>query len=221
MIVNRIRISTGWRGPEEAGLYGIVSRRTRRVMQRKVERVPLGRWVTRRGALGTGLFGALGLAQLVSWKRGHSPSAAHAAPADAAPRVAPHDHLHSSMMNRTVGIIDPARNGFDPHKILSDWDTGKVERNRDGRAVRSFDIVAQDKEIEIAPGLMFPAWTYNGRVPGPTIRVTEGDLVRVRFANGGSHPHSMHFHGIHAARMDGVAGGGGGGAGGGDGFWVG
>ena len=55
---------------------------------------------------------------------------------------------------------------------------------------------------------MFPAWTYNGRVPGPTLRATEGDRLRIVFRNYGSHPHSMHFHGIHAARMDGVPGAG-------------
>ena len=55
---------------------------------------------------------------------------------------------------------------------------------------------------------MFPAWTYNGRVPGPTLRATEGDRLRIVFRNTGSHPHSMHFHGIHAARMDGVPGAG-------------
>ncbi|MGQ7372535.1 multicopper oxidase domain-containing protein, partial [Streptococcus suis] len=53
---------------------------------------------------------------------------------------------------------------------------------------------------------LFPAWTYNGRVPGPTLRVTEGDSIRIVFRNRGSHPHTMHFHGIHAARMDGVPG---------------
>ena len=51
---------------------------------------------------------------------------------------------------------------------------------------------------------MFPAWTYNGTVPGPVIRATEDDLLRVHFANGGSHPHTIHFHGIHPANMDGV-----------------
>ena len=60
-------------------------------------------------------------------------------------------------------------------------------------------MVAIDKEIEIAPGLYFPAWTYNGRVPGPTLRATEGDRIRVRFTNGGSHPHTIHLHGIHSA----------------------
>ena len=108
----------------------------------------------------------------------------------------------------TVGAVDSARNGFDPLAMLTDWDTGTVSRDDAGRTVREFEVIAEDKEIEIAPGLMFPAWTYNGRVPGPAIRVTEGDRVRIRFLNRGSHPHTMHFHGIHSARMDGVPGAG-------------
>src|ERR687892_2821588 len=70
--------------------------------------------------------------------------------------------------------------------------------------VREYDLVATDRDVEIAPGIMFPAWTYNGTVPGPVIRATEDDLLRVRFANGGSHPHTIHFHGIHASGMDGL-----------------
>ncbi len=112
--------------------------------------------------------------------------------------------LHGGMT--TVGEVDHNRNGFDPHEVLTDWDVGSVSRDAGGRTVRTFDIVAQDKEIEIAPGLYFPAWTYNGRVPGPTLRVTEGDRVVIRFRNQGSHPHTIHFHGIHPARMDGVPG---------------
>jgi FtsP/CotA-like multicopper oxidase with cupredoxin domain len=56
----------------------------------------------------------------------------------------------------------------------------------------------------VAPGVFYPAWTYNGQVPGPTLRCTEGDRVRVRFENRGSHAHSVHFHGIHPANMDGA-----------------
>ncbi len=70
--------------------------------------------------------------------------------------------------------------------------------------VREFRLTALDKEIEVAPGVFFPAWTYNGTVPGPIIRATEGDLLRVRFVNAGSHPHTIHFHGIHPTNMDGV-----------------
>jgi FtsP/CotA-like multicopper oxidase with cupredoxin domain len=113
---------------------------------------------------------------------------------------------HGGMI--TVGEVDYGRNGFDPSRMLTDWDTGAVSRTDDGRVLRTFEVVAQDKEIEIAPGLTFPAWTYNGRVPGPTLRATEGDRLRIVFRNDGSHPHGMHFHGIHSARMDGVPGAG-------------
>jgi manganese oxidase len=52
--------------------------------------------------------------------------------------------------------------------------------------------------------VMYPAWAYNGQVPGPTLRATEGDRVRVVFKNQDAHPHTIHFHGFHPANMDGV-----------------
>jgi FtsP/CotA-like multicopper oxidase with cupredoxin domain len=134
------------------------------------------------------------------------------APAVAAQGEAPqraYVHVHSEGGgNNVVGTVDYARNGFDPRTILTDWDAGTASFLPDGRRLREYDIGAADMELEIAPGVFFPAWVYNGRVPGPTIRATEGDLIRIRFANGGSHPHTMHFHGIHGASMDGVPGAG-------------
>jgi manganese oxidase len=56
----------------------------------------------------------------------------------------------------------------------------------------------------VAQGVTFPAWAYNGTVPGPIIRATEGQLLRVKFTNAGTHPHTIHFHGIHPSNMDGV-----------------
>jgi FtsP/CotA-like multicopper oxidase with cupredoxin domain len=73
--------------------------------------------------------------------------------------------------------------------------------------LREYELYATDREIEIAPGMFFPAWTYNGQVPGPTIRATEGDRIRVTFHNVGSHPHSIHFHGWHPPEMDGALAG--------------
>jgi FtsP/CotA-like multicopper oxidase with cupredoxin domain len=70
--------------------------------------------------------------------------------------------------------------------------------------VREYRLVAQDRAIEVAKGVTYQAWTYNGTVPGPVLRATEGDLFRVSFTNGGSYPHTIHFHGIHPANMDGV-----------------
>jgi FtsP/CotA-like multicopper oxidase with cupredoxin domain len=103
------------------------------------------------------------------------------------------DHLGAK------GTVDPAVNGFDPQEILRDFDEGRVVGG-----VREWDIVAQEKEIEVAPGVKYLAWTYNGRVPGPTLRAREGERLRVNFINGGTHPHTMHFHGFHRAEMDGV-----------------
>jgi FtsP/CotA-like multicopper oxidase with cupredoxin domain len=81
---------------------------------------------------------------------------------------------------------------------------GQVSRLASGQVLREYDIVAVDRQIEVAPGVFFEAWTYNGQVPGPTIRCTEGDRLRIKFVNAGSHPHTIHFHGVHAANMDGV-----------------
>jgi FtsP/CotA-like multicopper oxidase with cupredoxin domain len=98
----------------------------------------------------------------------------------------------------------PPGDGFDPTAFLTDFDYGTVSRDAAGRTVRDYEIVAVDTEIEVAPGVWFAAWAYNGQVPGPTLRCTEGDLLRVHFSNAGSHPHTIHFHGMHPPAMDGV-----------------
>ncbi|HKH40758.1 MAG TPA: multicopper oxidase domain-containing protein [Solirubrobacterales bacterium] len=102
--------------------------------------------------------------------------------------------------------VDHAANGFHPTEMLRDFDWGKTRRLASGRVLREWTLVAGDKEIEVAPGVHYPAWAYNGRVPGPTLRAREGDLLRVRFVNGSEHPHTIHFHGLHPAEMDGVPG---------------
>ena len=102
--------------------------------------------------------------------------------------------------------VDHVANGFNPTEILRDFDWGKTRRLASGRVLREWTLVAGDKEIEVAPGVKYPAWTYNGRVPGPTLRCREGELLRVRFVNGSQHPHTIHFHGLHPAAMDGVPG---------------
>jgi FtsP/CotA-like multicopper oxidase with cupredoxin domain len=105
---------------------------------------------------------------------------------------------------RSGTSVDHVANGFDPAQTLRDFDYGRVTVGSDGWTVRDWEIVAEDREIEVAPGVRFPAWTFNGRIPGPTLRCTQGDVLRVRFVNGSAHPHTMHFHGIHPAEMDGV-----------------
>jgi FtsP/CotA-like multicopper oxidase with cupredoxin domain len=113
---------------------------------------------------------------------------------------------HSYGMQMLVGKVDHERNGFDPMHMLVDWDFGKISQLPNGQTLREYEFSAGEHEIEIAPGIFFPAWSYNGRVPGPTIRCAEGDKLRIKFSNFGTHPHTIHFHGFHTAEMDGVPG---------------
>jgi FtsP/CotA-like multicopper oxidase with cupredoxin domain len=141
--------------------------------------------ISRRQALVRGLTGAAGVA---------------AAPAlAAAAKLGPHTDPHLVM---TGGL--PAGAGIDPHAFLEDFDYGEVSRRPNGQTVRDYRLVASDRTIEVMPGVHYAAWTYNGRVPGPTLRATQGDLVRVHFSNASAHAHTIHFHGFHAANMDGV-----------------
>ncbi len=161
----------------------------------------------RRGFLGAGLLAAGGAALSTQSASSQSHGAGHQAPPSTDASGKPdHRAAHGAMI--TVGDVDHERNGFDPTAMLTDWYRGTVSTLPDGRTLRTFEVTAEDKEIEIAPGVMFPAWTYNGRVPRPALRAMEGEKLRIVFQNNGSHPHSMHFHGIHAARMDGIPGAG-------------
>jgi FtsP/CotA-like multicopper oxidase with cupredoxin domain len=80
--------------------------------------------------------------------------------------------------------------------------------NKDAkRPVKEFSIAVAETEHELYPGgpkLM--TWAFNGQVPGPVLRVTEGDLVRVHFTNKHTSNHTLHFHGLNVPNeMDGVA----------------
>ncbi|WP_163271072.1 multicopper oxidase domain-containing protein [Chelativorans alearense] len=163
--------------------------------------------LSRRSILGAGIAAAGGSA-IAAAGTARQPARAEHAGANRHGEMsgASHGSSHGAMM--TVGEVDEERNGFDTANILTEWERGTASRLSDGRVLRTFEIEAVDKEIEIAPGIMFPAWTYNGRVPGPALRATEGERLKVVFRNHGSHPHSIHFHGIHSARMDGIPGAG-------------
>ena len=78
-----------------------------------------------------------------------------------------------------------------------------------------YEIHALDRDIEIAPGVTFPGWTFGlkrdgdrelplqGNIPGPTLRCREGQEILIKFVNQGSHPHTIHFHGVHRYEFDG------------------
>ena len=61
------------------------------------------------------------------------------------------------------------------------------------------NLVATDATIEIANGVQYQAWTFNGTVPAPILHVREGQTVHVKFVNNGMMQHSIDFH---AAQID-------------------
>jgi FtsP/CotA-like multicopper oxidase with cupredoxin domain/plastocyanin len=72
---------------------------------------------------------------------------------------------------------------------------------------REFELVAEELDWEIMPGVVTRAWGYNGQTPGPELRVREGDTVRVTLRNRLPVPTTIHWHGIHLRpEMDGPAG---------------
>ena len=151
--------------------------------------------------LGAGAVAKLGGAGLVSAADAQE-THEHTAPKPAAA----HDHgdVPGHPGFRAGGVVDHAANGFSPIELLRDFDQGRTRRLASGRVLREWELIARDKEIEVAPGVKFPAWTYNGRIPGPSLRAREGERLRIRFGNGSAHPHTIHWHGIHPAAMDGV-----------------
>jgi manganese oxidase len=160
--------------------------------------------LTRRSWLQAAGFGSV-LTGIAAWSKG-----LHGQTPDTTP--AAHQAHSSSHLSGTVGRVAPVI--VDPTTYLRSWNFSHLPaeeqskfyretKRSDGSMLREYEIFAVDREIEIAPGVMFPAWTFNGQVPGPTIRVTEGDHVRVKFLNQGSHPHTIHFHGWHPPSMDG------------------
>jgi nitrite reductase (NO-forming) len=63
-----------------------------------------------------------------------------------------------------------------------------------GGAVHRVTMVAQDKQIQVAPGVTQDMWTFNGQVPGPTLRGHVGDLFIVTLVNHSNMGHSLDFH---------------------------
>ncbi|MED1646136.1 multicopper oxidase family protein [Brevibacillus agri] len=71
--------------------------------------------------------------------------------------------------------------------------------------VKEYRLEAKPARWELVSGVQTDAYTYNGTVPGPTIRAKEGDTIRVILKNSLPEETSIHWHGLHVPNnMDGV-----------------
>jgi len=70
---------------------------------------------------------------------------------------------------------------------------------------KQFDLTAKIVDWELEPGKFVKAWTYNGVVPGPTLKAEVGDKVRIVLKNDLPESTAIHFHGLTTPNsMDGV-----------------
>jgi nitrite reductase (NO-forming) len=62
------------------------------------------------------------------------------------------------------------------------------------------EMVMKDRVVEVAPGVKYRVWAFDGdySAPGPIVHVRQGQTVEFTLKNGGAIPHSMDFH---AARI--------------------
>lgn len=108
-----------------------------------------------------------------------APAPREAARSDAPPSTAPADVSHGE-----APIGSPAQpSPIDP--VAPPRSTTRLHRLR---------IEINHRRLTIAADVTYDAWTFDGRVPGPVLRVTEGDTVDFTLVNRAPMPHSLDFH---------------------------
>ncbi|MDB5055716.1 MAG: mco 1 [Bacilli bacterium] len=112
-----------------------------------------------------------------------------------------------------MGSMSSMNMGSDDHSKMSNSKAQNeipmstlVEKPSDA-PVKTFEITAEDKKIDTGRGRIVDAWTYNGTLPGPEIRVQQGDRVIVHLKNRLTEGVTIHWHGVELPNAeDGVAG---------------
>jgi FtsP/CotA-like multicopper oxidase with cupredoxin domain len=110
--------------------------------------------------------------------------------------------VHTGGAPVLYGEVNEPPSGIAPDAL--DAHTSPPPRDdRPSGSMREIEIAVEERVLEVGAGVYFEAWTYNGTVPGPILRATEGDTLRIRFSNRTPHPHNLHFHGAHSPLQDG------------------
>lgn len=86
----------------------------------------------------------------------------------------------------------------DPNTVPSE------SQNPDADGIVRIHLKAQEVLSQIAPGIYLNYWTYNKQVPGPMLRVREGDTIELSLIND---PSSLHHHNIDLHAVTGQGGG--------------
>jgi FtsP/CotA-like multicopper oxidase with cupredoxin domain len=156
---------------------------------------------SRRAFLRTASFTAAGTAALAACGKAASAApestVAAAAAVSKAAAVDPRAAADAMDAMHEKGIkAFPAKTAGKGNQLLAPKMDGKV---------KVFELTAREIKWEVAPGQLVTAMAYNDQVPGPQIRVREGDRVRVVLKNELAQSTAMHFHGLELPNdVDGV-----------------
>lgn len=116
--------------------------------------------------------------------------------------------------NDTQAAVPPAttdsKNPYN-YGYLQDFNYGRVATLENGTTVRNYTLMVSENTlvpvtVDGLNGTQYPGWTFNYSIPGPTMRMTEGDHVSITVVNPitSKHAHSMHMHSVHQPIMDGT-----------------
>ncbi|WP_409346818.1 multicopper oxidase family protein [Paenibacillus sp. MBLB4367] len=105
----------------------------------------------------------------------------------------------SGMDHSSMNMGTPSPNG-------EQADTTRTDRTPVWEG-RTFSLTAKTSNQEIAPGHTLPVWTFNNSVPGPELRVKQGENVQIVLKNELKEPATIHWHGVPVPNaMDGIPG---------------
>jgi FtsP/CotA-like multicopper oxidase with cupredoxin domain len=154
---------------------------------------------SRRAFLRTASFTAAGTAALVACGKAASAAPETPPPAAPPPVALPDPRAAADVMDamHAKGIKSfPAKTAGKGNQLFTPTMDGKV---------KVFELTAREITWEVAPEQTVKAMAYNDQVPGPQIRVKEGDRVRIVLKNDLTQSTAMHFHGLELPNdVDGV-----------------
>ena len=137
------------------------------------------------------------------------------------PTLAPaqYDKIKNCAANQTMPAINSSAYWNQLNTALTKFSCGHVEKvfPNNNTALRTFKRIIDENNgfgnwLKITTNktdpVLFEGWHFNNTIPGPTLRMTQGDHVRITIqnSNNSKFPHSFHMHSIHAGDMDGVTG---------------
>lgn len=99
--------------------------------------------------------------------------------------------------NHQAPTLSPANMSHGEAPVGTALDSAPVDPAAPARSanhVVHVRFVIRDTVIQVSKGVSYRAWTFEGRVPGPVLRVTQGDSVDFTLVNHAAMPHSMDFH---------------------------